>query len=168
MKRHFGSILTRWLRGGVSLTDFEWWVLDRLVSELPLELRRIVEAQFQQYVLVQREVDGRALNFYPRGKDLKQVRNGVWSLPVPLLPMKCEVAPLMKVHAHVKVPMTDLHAVLGAVSGRAFSISFSEDVRRLTNASGFEVKEVTHAWRSNFSTAQAQQALAGDARNARA
>lgn len=62
--------LSRFLRGGVVLGALEGWALQTLVSSLPPELRQIVEAQFQRYVLVQREVDGRALNFYPRRSEI--------------------------------------------------------------------------------------------------
>jgi hypothetical protein len=152
MKRFFGARWSTWLRGGVLLTDFEWRVMDTLVSELPAHLREIVEAQFQSYALVQREVDGRALNFYPAGLALRRLRKGIWALPVPKLPMKCEVAPLLRVKITVDEPRAEVHAVLHAVNGRVFSVSFSEDVRPLRHASGFEVAHVTQAWRSNFSS----------------
>jgi hypothetical protein len=156
VKRRFGTVWSRLIRGGVLLTDFERWVLGALISELHPDLRQIVEAQFQTYALVQREFDGRALNFYPRNSELRRLRKGIWSLSAPALPMKREVAPLMKLKIRVHNPAAELHAVLRAVNGRVFSISFSEDVRPLANASGFEVKEITDAWRSNFSAAQAQ------------
>jgi len=37
-----------------------------MVDELPGKLRAVVEAQCETYNLVQREADGRALNFYRR------------------------------------------------------------------------------------------------------
>jgi hypothetical protein len=154
MKRFFGARWSTWLRGGVLLTDFEWKVIDTLVSELPAHLREIVEAQFQSYGLVQREVDGRALNFYPTGRALRKLRKGIWGLTVPKLPMECEVAPLLKLKIKLDKPRAEVHAVLHAVNGRAFSVSFSEDVRPLRNAFGFEVAHVTQAWRSNFRIAR--------------
>jgi hypothetical protein len=168
MKRFFGARWSTWLRGGIVLTDFEWRVLDSLVSELPTHLRETVEAQFQLYVLAQRESDGHALNFYPAGSALRQLRKGTWRLSVPKLPMECEVAPLMKMRVKLATPPAEVNAVLRAVNGRVFSVSFSEDVRRLRSASGFEVIGVTQAWRSNFPLASAQQAHARDVRNARA
>ena len=132
------------------LSDFEWRVLDALVSKLPTHLRETVEAQFDTYVLVQREADGRALNFYPPNTALRKLRQGIWALRAPKLPMESEVAPLMKLKIKLSRPPVEIGAVLRAVSGRAFCISFSEDVRRLRDASGFELADATHAWRSNF------------------
>lgn len=66
MRTEFGTSLSRFIRGGVILSGLEVWALKALVSSLPPELQQVVEAQFQRYVLVQREIDGRALNFYPR------------------------------------------------------------------------------------------------------
>jgi hypothetical protein len=162
MKTAFGTPLSRLLRGGVVLSALESWALRTLVSSLPSELRQVVEAQFERYVLVQREVDGRALNFYPRRSEL---RGG---LRAPLLQMDREDAPLVKVRISVAQPSTTLHTVLSAVLGRAFCISFSEDVRPLEAASGFAVENVEQSWRSNFNLAKAQQAFARDVRNARA
>jgi hypothetical protein len=143
-------------------------VLDALVSKLPTHLRETVEAQFDSYVLVQREADGRALNFYPSNKALRKLRKGIWALPAPKLPMELEVAQLMKLKIKLGTPPAELNAVLRAVNGRAFSISFSEDVRGFRGVSGFELAGATQAWRSNFPAGLAQQAHARDVRNARA
>lgn len=158
MKTQFGTPLSRLLSGGVVLSDLESWTLRTLVLSLPAELRHVVEAQFQRYVLVQREVDGRALNFYPRRRE----RTG--DLRAPLLQMDREDAPLVRVEISVAHPPGKLHAVLTAVLGRAFCVSFNQDVRPFSRASGFEVQDVEQSWRSNFSLAKAQQALADDAK----
>lgn len=149
MKTEFGTPLSRLLRGGVVLSNLEGWALQTLVTSLPLELRQTVEAQFQRYVLVQREVDGRALNFYPRRREIR-------NLYAPLLKMEIEDAPLLRIKISIANPPSTLHAVLHAVLGRVFCVSFSEDVRPFANASGFEVEDVKHSWRSNFSLAKAQ------------
>jgi hypothetical protein len=162
MRTQFGTPLSRLLRGGVVLSELESWALRALVSSLPAELKQVVETQFQRYVLVQREVDGRALNFYPRRSELKGRLNA------PLLQMDREDAPLVRIKISVANPYGTLHAVLSAVLGRVFCVSFNQDVRPFAGASGFEVQDVEQSWRSNFSLAKAQQAFAGDARNARA
>jgi hypothetical protein len=54
-------------------------LLEQLVASLPPPLRSAVESQFDAYNLVQREVDGRALNFY-RKKGRKA--NNMEGLPV--------------------------------------------------------------------------------------
>jgi hypothetical protein len=146
MRTTFGTPLSRFFRGGVLLSELESEITKRLVSELPPELRQIVEAQFSAYVLVQREVDGRALNFYPRRKDLPN------RLSAPLLQMDVSEAPLVRMQFSLGNPSVVLHAVLTAVQGRVFCVSFSQDVRPLKNPATLEVLKVVHAWRSNFRT----------------
>lgn len=149
MKTSFGTAISRFLRGGVLLSELESEITKRLVSELPAELRETVEAQFSAYELVQREVDGRALNFYPRRKEMR----GRFSAP--LLQMEVAEAPLVRMQFSVGNPPVVLHAVLTAVQGRAFCVSFSQDVRRLPSPATLEVSKVVHAWRSNFKIASA-------------
>jgi hypothetical protein len=158
MRTQFGTRLSRFLCGGVVLSALESWTLQSLVSSLPPDLRQIVEAQFQRYVLVQREVDGRALNFYPRRSEMKEV------LSAPALQMEGEEAPLVRIKFSVAGHRRSMHAVLTAVLGRAFCVSFSNDVRPFSTALGFELESVEQSWRSNFNLAKAQQAVQPDRR----
>ncbi len=64
MKRDFGNWIFRLLRGGHRLTDGEYYVLGQLIEHLDESIRPVVEAQFDEYNLVQRAVDGRTLNFH--------------------------------------------------------------------------------------------------------
>jgi hypothetical protein len=145
VKRTFGTWITRLMRGGQTLSDAEHHLLCLLIGELPPHLRSTVERQFESYNLAQREVDGRALNFYR----VRLGTNGV--LPVtPLLNSKLEVAPLVRVSARIAGEVEPLHAVLTAVSGRAFSVSFSRAVPQRITAEALSVDNVTQAWRSNF------------------
>jgi len=158
MRTQFGTRLSRFLRGGVVLSALEGWAVRTLVSSLPPDLQQIVEAQFQRYVLVQREVDGRALNFYPRRSEMTA------GLSAPALQMEGEEAPLVRIKFSVAGHGCSLHAVLSAVLGRAFCVSFNKDVRPFAAASGFELENVEQSWRSNFNVAKAQQAVQPDRR----
>lgn len=145
MKRTFGNWITRFLRGGHTLTDAEHRLLCLLVGELPPHLRDTVERQFDSYNLAQREIDRRALNFYR----VRLGRSGV--LPVtPRLTSKLDVAPLVRVTASVAGEVEPLHAVLTAVSGRAFSVSFSRAMPERVKPEALSVDNVTQAWKSNF------------------
>jgi hypothetical protein len=145
VKRTFGNWITRFLRGGQTLTDAEHRLLCLLVEELPTTLRATVERQFESYNLVQREIDGRALNFYR----IRLGKGGV--LPVnPLLTSKLDVAPLVRISAKIAGEIEPLHAVLTAVSGRAFSVSFSRAVSERVTPEALSVDKVTQAWKSNF------------------
>jgi hypothetical protein len=145
VKRTFGAWITRLLRGGHTPTDAEHHLLCLLVGQLPPRLRATVERQFESYNLTQRESDGRALNFY-------RVRVGKsGALPVgPLLSSKLDVAPLVRISATVAGEIEPLHAVLTAVNGRAFSVSFNRAVSERVRPEALSVDKVTQAWKSNF------------------
>lgn len=145
VKRTFGNWITRFVRGGQTLTDAEHHLLCLLVRQLPPHLRDTVERQFASYNLVQRETDRRALNFYRVGLG----KSGV--LPVtPPLTSKLDVAPLVRISARVADEVEPLHAVLTAVNGRAFSVSFSRAVSERVKPEALSVDTVTEAWKSNF------------------
>jgi hypothetical protein len=149
VKRTFGSWITRLLRGGQTLTDAEHRLLCLLVAALPPHLRDTVERQFESYNLAQREIDRRGLNFYRVGLG----RSGV--LPVtPRLTSKLDVAPLVRISVTVTSEVEPLHAVLTAVSGRAFSVSFSRAVSDRQKPEALSIDTVTQAWKSNFVGAQ--------------
>jgi hypothetical protein len=143
MKTTFGSPFSRILGASTTLTAFERTVLERLVAALPDFLRETVEAQFESYVLVQREVDGRALNFYPRK-----------GATLPLLRMAVEQAPLIRLSLSVNGRL--VHAVLAAVGGRAFCVSFGEDARPFGPYTSIDVVDITRSWKSNFHMASNQ------------
>jgi hypothetical protein len=145
VQRLFGNWATRLLRGGHVLTAAEHHILVELVSKLPDQLRVPVEAQFDSYNLVQREADGRALNFYR----VKIGRSG--ALPVsPVLKSKLEEAPLMRLGFSIKGESQPLHAVLTAVRGRAFCVSFDRAVPRVAVPDDYAISKVTQSWQSNF------------------
>jgi hypothetical protein len=135
----FGNWMTRALRGGVTLSPAEQWLLDRLVRALPDDLRDITHAQLVSYNLAQREVDGRAVNFYRRPALLPNM---------PLLPMSVGEAPLVRLSTSTGSG-DPVHATLNAVSGRVFCIAFSRAIGALS-PSDLAVAKVTEAWRSNF------------------
>ena len=145
LRRTFGNWATRLLRGGHVLTAAEHHILAQLVSQLPDELRVPVEAQFDSYNLVQREVDQRALNFYR----VKIGKRGAVTI-APLLKSKVEEAPLIRLSFSVSGESEPLHAVLTAVHGRAFCVSFSRAVPRDKAPSDYAILKTTQAWQSNF------------------
>jgi hypothetical protein len=144
MKRHFGNAFSRLLRGGTTLSGAEHEVLVRLISELPPPLRGVVESQFTLYNLVQRESDGRALNFY--------LMSGMspTNVGLPTLVHEGIDVPLVRLHLEVAGDNEPLHAVLTAVRGRAFSVTLNRPVAATISPTDLLTKHVTQAWRSNF------------------
>lgn len=144
MKRRFGNIFTRALWGGTSLTPVEHQLLELLIAELPEGIRVIAERQLDASNLVQREVDGRALNFYRKAKGQSNSMDGL-----PLLDHTVEEAPLIRVTAHAAGLTRPIHAVLTAVRGRVFCMSLSESVAELSSVESLKVQRVEQSWRSN-------------------
>jgi hypothetical protein len=140
MKRDFGSALRRLLRGGHRLNAAEFRVLETLVQALPPHLGPIVDAQFDAYDLVQREVDGRALNFYRTGRS---------SPAPPMLPGPAVDAPLLKAR-FASPDGKPLHAVLAASGGRAFCITFDRPLPNAWRPGDLVAEDVRPSWRSPF------------------
>jgi len=145
MKRAFGNALTRLLWGGTTLTPVEHQLLERLVAELPTAIRRIAEQQLDAYNLVQREADGRALNFYRKKGGSPSNMQGL-----PLLDSKIEEAPLIGLTATLEGLDRPLHAVLTAVHGRIFCMSLSERVPAQAPSASVQVLRVEQSWKSNI------------------
>ena len=142
MKRSFGGVWSRFLHGGVTLTVVESQLLEHLISSLPAPLRTIVEHQFEAYNLAQREIDGRALNFYRRRNGRANDMEGL-----PLLEMAAEEAPLVRLTAAIAGETEPVHATLTAINGRVFCMALS---RAVPSDAVITVSQVKQAWRSNF------------------
>lgn len=146
MKRHFGTLWTRsWLGAGTNLTAVEHRIAKELVSALPDWLRSTVESQFEAYNLVQREVDGRQLNFFRKTGDVTNDMGGL-----PTLEMMIDEAPLVRMTFRLGDTNEPIHATLNAVGGRVFCIAFSQRVDKFQGATDIAVLRTKDAWRSNF------------------
>lgn len=143
VKRHFGGFFVRLLQGGTTLSDTEHAILCSLVHALPTELQTTVTAQLNAYNLVQRETDGRALNFY-------RFKNGSPSYidDLPQIRMKTDETPLVRASLRIEGDMEPLHAVLAAVHGRVFCVSFSRPPLTKT-ARSVQVLDTEQSWRSS-------------------
>jgi hypothetical protein len=147
MKWQFGNPLTRLLWNGTKLRDAEAQLLSLAVDELPADLRRIVEAQLRAFNLVQREVDGRALNFYRKKGGQANDMTGI-----DLLPLKMAEAPLIRITAQFDGDAEPVHAVLTAVQNRVFCLSMSRPLPARTGSRASLVHSVA-SWRSNIASA---------------
>jgi hypothetical protein len=143
VKRQFGGFVVRLLRGGTTLSDTEHAILCSLVDALPSELQTIVTAQLNAYNLVQRESDSRALNFY-------RFKNGSssYSDDLPQIRMKTDETPLVRASLRIEGDTEPLHAVLAAVRGRVFCVSFSRPPL-LKTARSVQVLDTEQSWRSS-------------------
>jgi hypothetical protein len=146
MKRHFGSFLARSPFGAsTTLTDLEHRVIEELVRRLPDFLRKIVEEQFESYTQVEREIDGRAFNFwrtrFGRGVDMRGVAS---------LEMSVDEATMIRVTFDMSDDAKPLHATLNAIKGRVFCVAISRRIDKCPPSTTFVVIKIKEAWRSNF------------------
>jgi hypothetical protein len=146
MNFEFGNLFTRLIWGGVRLLPLERAVLSLLVKSLPEQLREIVVTQLQACNLVQREVDGRALNFY------RMVRGRASRAGVPDLPVKPGEVLLLKMAFRLPDDDRLLHATMTAIDRQFFCASFSQDLRPLGESTRIIVQGVTNSWRSGLMT----------------
>ena len=141
MKLVYGNIFNRAIRGGVTLSPFELRALELCVQALPADMAKIILEQIEQFNLVQREVDWRALNFYRiRGfRKVCDVR--------PLLSLKSEDVPLVKVVFSTQNGET-INAVIHVFKGRLFSINFGASTKPIKDITELEIIKVTKSWLS--------------------
>ena len=141
MKSEFGNNFSRMLRSGVKLTPFEVCALKSCIQVLPDELSKVILDQLDQYNLVQREVDWRALNFYCMSgfRSIRDVQ--------PLLPLKSDDVSLVKVALLTSCGKT-INTVLHAVNGRLFSINFGISTKLFENETEIKITKVTESWLS--------------------
>jgi hypothetical protein len=70
---------------------------------------------------------------------------------LPLLPTTQTEAPLVKITANIAGESEPVHAVLTAVEGQAFSLTFSRRIDEIGSGEILEVTRVRQAWRSAVS-----------------
>ncbi len=142
IKRKFGGMLARLLRNGVTLTAAEYAVLCSLVDALPAELRSTVKSQLEAYNLVQREADGRALNFF-------RFKNGSISFvdDLPQIDMRADGDDLVRARLCISGDPEPYYVALSAVQGRLFTLSFSR-APGVHAGRTVQVLDIEQAWRA--------------------
>ena len=134
--------LLRIFGSGVKLNSFELKVLGLGLKNLPDDLASIIRLQIEQYNLVQREIDSRAINFYRKSS----LFGGVESIS-PILELKQNDVPIIKLEIKTEKHKS-VHAVFHAVNGRFFCITFSISTEELKHTKIVELVAVTKSWRS--------------------
>ena len=135
------------------LMPIEEALLRLSVEELPTVLRSIVESQINSYNLVQREVDGRALNFY-RIKGRRVKRDDLQPLPINPGDVK-----LLSITFSIEANTKDIHATLSAVNKYFFCMALSECLKPYKNSDRIFIKHVKQSWRSNILSSTAPNHL---------
>lgn len=135
------SDFLRILRGGTRPTSFEKLCIESCLTHLPEQIKDVANSQLAQYNLIQREIDGRALNFY------KIVRFNQISEPSNLLPIKSKDCVLLKIEIETDT-QEKLNVTLHATGYRIFCIQFSRSVSNLKSIKEISVTKCTQSWRN--------------------
>jgi hypothetical protein len=143
IKKQYGNIFSRFFWGGVRLTPAEYLALDALIRQLPENLQRIAKDQMNAYNLVQREHDGRALNFYRKKAGKPNDMEGL-----PAFEQKTVEAPLIRISFKMGSSPEDYHAVLHTVNGRVFCCTFDRRLPKYIRDNQISVNNVEHSWKS--------------------
>lgn len=114
------------------------------LEELPTALRSIVESHLNAYNLVQREIDGRSLNFC-RIKGGRVKRDDLQPLPI-----KSGEVKLLRVTFSLAGNTEDMHATLLAVDKYFFCLAMSECLQPYKNFDRIFIKRVKRSWKSNI------------------
>jgi len=135
------SDFLRVLRGGTRPTSFEKLCIEACLTHLPEQIKEIANSQLAQYNLIQREIDGRALNFY------RVVRFNKIAEPTNLLPIKSKDCVLLKLEVETDT-QEKLNVTLHATSYRIFCIQFSRSVSKPKTIKGISITKCTQSWRN--------------------
>jgi len=133
----------RLLKGGVKLTPVEGQLLELFQSSVPSEIQIPLDRQIAAYNLVQREIDGKALNFY-RIRRWKVYRDDLPKLPVSPGEIK-----LLSMELEESAASDVFHATFWAVDGYFFCINLSESTEH-TAPQQIRIRKVKQCWRSNL------------------
>lgn len=133
--------LRKMILGCTELTQFEEQSIKLCIENLPENLKGIAAAQLKEYNLIQREYDGRTVNFY-KVKCLRKVVN-----PNQLLPIKTDDCVLIKLELKT-ISNERIGVTLHATGHRIFSASFSKDASNLGKIEGMRLEKLTKSWRS--------------------
>lgn len=138
------SLWTRWLRGGVSLTPFDRFLLGILDQHVPAEMAGTLRKQWRGMNLIQRSPEWQELRFY------RLVGWRVDRTELPKLPVRDGEVKLLSV-ALSPIGEADVWNVnFWAVDGWFFSLNADRPLLQLRELSHTPVEAVEHSYRSNL------------------
>ena len=138
------SLWTRLLRGGVSLTALDRFLLRMLEQHVPAEMATALRQQWRGLNLIQRSPDWRELRFY------RLVGGRVNRDELPKLPVRDGEVRLLSV---ALLPLRDaevLNVNFWAVDGWFFSLNSDRPLRPFRELGQTAIEGVEHSYRSNL------------------
>ena len=138
------SLWTRLLRGGVSLTALDRFLLRMLEQHVPAEMATALRQQWRGLNLIQRSPDWRELRFY------RLVAGRVNRAELPRLPVHDGEVRLLSVALRPIGDAEVLNVNLWAVDGWFFSLNADRSLRPFREFGEMAIEAVEHSYRSNL------------------
>jgi hypothetical protein len=138
------SLWMRLLRGGVSLTPFDGFLLWSLVRHVPHEMAAAIRQQWRGLNLIQRDPEWQELRFY------RVVRGRVDRDDLPRLPVSDGEVKLLSLALRPPDAGDLLHVNFWAVDRRFFNLNANRSLRPFQGHTEMPVEAVEHCYRSNL------------------
>lgn len=138
------SLWMRLLRGGVSLTPFEGFLLGSLVQHVSGEMAGVIRQQWRGLNLIQRDPEWQELRFY------RLVRGRVDRSELPQLPVRDGEVKLLSLALRPAGAADLLHVNFWAVDRRFFNLNANRSLRPFRDHTEMPVEAVEHCYRSNL------------------
>ena len=138
------TLWTRVLRGGVSLTAFDRFLLRMLEQHVPAEMATALRQQWRGLNLIQRSPDWQELRFY------RLVAGRVDRAELPKLPVRDGEVKLLSVALRPAGQADVLNVNFWAVDGWFFNLNSDRPLRPFRELSDTAVEAVEHSYRSNL------------------
>lgn len=143
MKKQFSNFLLNLTRNGKQLSNLEEKLLSVFFDHVPEKIGVIIKQQFKPYNLLQREIDGRATNFY-RIKKGKVKRDDL-----PKLETKQNETKLMSMGFRIKNVDKNMYVTFWAVDGYFFCMNFSDNINEYLQEKEVEIFQIEKSYKSN-------------------
>ena len=138
------SLWMRLLRGGVSLTQFDRFLLQSLLQHVTDEMATAMQHQWRGCSLIQRDPEWQELRFY------RLVRGRVDRSELPSLPVRDGEVKLLSLALRPTDSADLLHVNFWAVDRRFFSLNANQSLRPFRGHTGMSLEAVEHCYRSNL------------------
>jgi hypothetical protein len=138
------SLWSRILRGGVSLSAFERFLLRTLAEHVPPDIATALRQQWRGLNLIQRNPDWQELNFY------RIVWGRVDRRGLPKLPIRDGEVKLLSLSLRPGNEPELLHVNFWAMDGWFFNLNANRSLKPFRALPEVEVKAVERSYRSNL------------------
>lgn len=138
------NLWMRLLRGGVSLTPFDKFLLESLARHVPSYMASAIRHQWGGFNLVQRDPEWLELRFY------RLVRGRVDRSELPRLPVRDGEVKLLSLALRPLGIAELLHVNFWAVDRRFFNLNANRSLRPFRDQTEMPVETVEHCYRSNL------------------